>query len=161
MRGKRFTLGEALAVMARAAQILGEIHAASIVHLDICPSNLVVREADSELTIIAPDAPGVLAAIAGALTASRLDVLGAVLGHVDLDARRLVTDTFFVRDLKGDAIPDDDARWTRLATDLRDLLATAPDPAAVADLIAKRRPRSGMPPRITPAVPTWASLAPR
>jgi [protein-PII] uridylyltransferase len=109
----------------------------------------------SELAIIAPDAPGVLAAIAGALTATRLDVLGAVLGHVDIERdRRLVLDTFFVRDLKGEAIPDDDARWAKLATDLRELLARAPDPAAVADLIARRRPKSGMPKRVTPEVPT-------
>ena len=50
-----------------------------------------------------------LAAIAGALTANRVDVLGAVLGHVDLAASgRLVTDVFYVRDLKGAAIPEDD-----------------------------------------------------
>src|SRR5262249_50692402 len=67
----------------------------------------------SEVAIVAPDAPGVLAAIAGALTASRVDVLGAVLGHVDLPDRRLVTDVFYVRDLKGAAIPEDDARWQR------------------------------------------------
>nr|MBA2543631.1 hypothetical protein [Deltaproteobacteria bacterium] len=41
----------------------------------------------SEIAIVAPDKPGVLAAIAGALTANRVDVLGAVLGHVDLPDR--------------------------------------------------------------------------
>ncbi|HSN25658.1 MAG TPA: ACT domain-containing protein, partial [Kofleriaceae bacterium] len=111
----------------------------------------------SELAIVAPDAPGVLAAIAGALTAARVDVLGAVLGHVDLD-KRLVLDTFYVRDLKGEAIPDDDARWTRLLGDLRELLGGAPDPGAVATLIAKRRPRSGLPKRVTPDVPTEIKL---
>jgi hypothetical protein len=40
-------------------------------------------------------------------------VLGAVLGHVELPDRRLVVDLFYVRDLKGEAIADDDARWTR------------------------------------------------
>jgi len=110
----------------------------------------------SELAIVAPDAPGVLASIAGALTASRVDVLGAVLGHVELglSAKRLVLDTFYVRDLKGEAIPDDDPRWTRLLADLRELLAATPDPAAAASLIAKRRPKSGLPKRVTPAVPT-------
>ena len=69
----------------------------------------------SELAIVAPDAPGVLAAIAGALTANRVDVLGAVLGHVELAGDgRLVTDVFYVRDLKGAAIADDDPRWQRL-----------------------------------------------
>jgi [protein-PII] uridylyltransferase len=115
---------------------------------------------NSELSIVAPDEPGVLAVIAGALTANRVDVLGAVLGHVDLPsgARRLVTDTFFVRDLKGEAITDDDARWTRLASDLRELLAGTPDPGAVAELIARRRPRSGMPKRVTPGVLTELRL---
>jgi [protein-PII] uridylyltransferase len=113
----------------------------------------------SEVSIVAPDAPGVLAAIAGALTANRVDVLGAFLGHVDLpDKRRLVIDTFYVRDLKGEAIPEDDARWTRLTNDLRDLLAAAPDPAKVASLIAKRRPKSGMPRRHTPGVITEIRL---
>jgi [protein-PII] uridylyltransferase len=117
----------------------------------------------SEVAIVAPDAPGVLAAIAGALTASRVDVLGAVLGHVDLAAEpgadggapgRLVTDVFYVRDLKGAAIPQDDPRWQRLLGDLRALLDGPPDPAGVATLIARRRPRSGMPARVTPGVIT-------
>ena len=120
----------------------------------------------SELAIVAPDAPGVLAAIAGVLTANRVDVLGAVLGHVDLPRRaepgsvhfglkdRLVLDTFYVRDLKGEAIPDDDARWSKLLADLRELLAAPPDPATIATLIAKRRPKSSLPKRVTPGVPT-------
>ena len=119
----------------------------------------------SEVSIVAPDAPGVLAAIAGALTANRVDVLGAFLGHIDLPAtdgggtrRRLVIDTFYVRDLKGEAIADDDRRWPRLANDLRELLAGAPVHAAVAQLIAKRRPRSGMPRRVTPGVVTEIRL---
>lgn len=112
----------------------------------------------SELSIVAPDAPGVLAAIAGALTAARVDVLGAVLGQVDTSDHRLVIDTFYVRDLKGEAIPDDDARWPRLLGDLRELLSGAPDPGAVATLIAKRRPKSGMPKRVTPGVPTEIKL---
>ena len=112
----------------------------------------------SELAIVAPDAPGVLAAIAGALTAHRVDVLGAVLGHVALAGARLVTDVFYVRDLKGAAIPEDDPRWTKLGVDLRALLDGAPDPAKVAALIAARRPRSGMPKRVTPGVATELRL---
>ena len=108
----------------------------------------------SELAVVTPDAPGVLATIAGALTAHRVDVLGAVLGHVDLAGGRLVTDVFYVRDLKGAAIPDDDARWRKLGADLRHLLGGPPDPSKVAALIAQRRPRSGMPKRVTPGVPT-------
>jgi [protein-PII] uridylyltransferase len=108
----------------------------------------------SELTIIAPDVRGVLAAIAGALAAHRVDVLGAVLGHVELAGQtgRLAVDTFYVRDLKGEAIVQDDRRWPRLLADLRELLTAAPDPAAVKALIARRRPKSGMPRRVTPGV---------
>jgi [protein-PII] uridylyltransferase len=105
----------------------------------------------SELAIVAPDAPGVLASIAGALTANRVDVLGAVLGHVDLGDRRIVLDLFYVRDLKGEAIPEDDARWPRLQSDLRELLAGT---TSAAELIARRRPKSGMPARVTPDVTT-------
>jgi len=113
----------------------------------------------SEVAIVAPDAPGVLAAIAGALTASRLDVLGAVLGHVDLAEGRLVTDVFYVRDLKGAAIAEDDPRWARLEEDLRALVGgPSPDHDAVATLIARRRPRSGLPKRITPGVITDIKL---
>jgi len=112
----------------------------------------------SEVAIVAPDAPGVLATIAAALTANRVDVLGAVLGHVDVGAARHVTDLFHVRDLKGEAIPDDDARWTRLLADLRRLLGGAPDPLAVATLISQRRPRSTMPARVTPGVTTEIKL---
>jgi [protein-PII] uridylyltransferase len=108
----------------------------------------------SELAIVTPDAPGVLATIAGALTAYRVDVLGAVLGHVELAGGRLVSDVFYVRDLKGAAIPEDDARWRKLGADLRHLLGGPPDPAKVAALIDQRRPRSGMPTRVTPGVVT-------
>lgn len=113
----------------------------------------------SELAVVAPDAPGVLATIAGALTANRIDVLGAVLGHVDLDERRLVTDVFHVRDLKGEAIPESDPRWTKLGEDLRALLAgRAPEPDTVATLIARRRPRSTLKTRVTPGVITEIKL---
>jgi [protein-PII] uridylyltransferase len=108
----------------------------------------------SEVAVIAPDVPGALAAIAGAFTANRVDVLGAVVGHAD-DGRGLALDLFFVRDLVGSAIPEDDPRWRRLEEDLRALFGKgAPDPAAIDALIARRRPPSGLPPRFTPAVPT-------
>jgi [protein-PII] uridylyltransferase len=112
----------------------------------------------SELAIVAPDAPGVLAAIAGALAAHRIDVLGAVLGHGDAPCARMVIDLFYVRDLVGQAIGDDDARWPKLLADLRALLAGPPDPAAVAELIARRRPKSGLPKRVTPSVATEIRL---
>ncbi len=110
----------------------------------------------SEVAVVAPDAHGVLAAIAGALVAHRVDVLGAVVGHADAPtAGGLALDLFFVRDLVGAAIPDSDARWARFEADLAELVGDGPPThAAVTGLITRRRPASGLPPRVTPAVAT-------
>ncbi|HEX7700421.1 MAG TPA: ACT domain-containing protein, partial [Kofleriaceae bacterium] len=109
----------------------------------------------SELAIVAPDKPGVLAAIAGVLGANRLDVLGAILGHTEGGHTKatpgLVLDVFFVRDLKGEAIAEDDPRWPRLLGDLRELVSGG---GSAADLIARRRPKSTLPPRVTPSIAT-------
>ncbi|MEO8842602.1 MAG: [protein-PII] uridylyltransferase [Kofleriaceae bacterium] len=101
----------------------------------------------SELAIVAPDKPGVLAAIAGALSANRIDVLGAILGHTE----GLVLDVFFVRDLKGEAIAEADPRWQRVLGDLRALVH---GDGSAAELIARRRPKSSLPPRVTPSIAT-------
>jgi [protein-PII] uridylyltransferase len=115
----------------------------------------------SEVCIVAPDQPGVLAAIAGVLTANRVDVLGAVVGRATVGGRPLAADVFFVRDLVGAAIAEDDPRWDRVGDDLRTLLAEGrPDPGAVRSLIARRRPPSGLPPRFTPAVATEIRVLP-
>jgi [protein-PII] uridylyltransferase len=115
----------------------------------------------SEVAIVAPDEPGVLAAIAGVLTANRIDVLGAVVGRAVVDNRALALDVFYVRDLVGAAIAEDDPRWDRAGDDLRRLLgAGRPDPEAVRGLIARRRPPSGLPPRVTPAVATEIRVLP-
>jgi [protein-PII] uridylyltransferase len=109
----------------------------------------------SEVLVVAPDEPGVLAAIAGVLTANRTDVLGAVVGRAVVGGRAVALDVFFVRDLVGAAIAEDDPRWERAGDDLSALLAGGrPDPDAVRSLIARRRPPSGLPPRVTPAVAT-------
>ena len=148
---------------ARHVRLVGRARAAAAtgvpaIALDVAANP---RDGHSELAVVAPDMPGVLAAIAGALTAARIDVLGAVLGHVELaDASpaiptRSVTDLFYVRDLKGAAIAADDPRWAKVLSDLRELLGTgAPDPMKVADLIARRRPPSTLPKRVTPGVAT-------
>ena len=102
----------------------------------------------SELAIVAPDKPGVLAAIAGALSANRIDVLGAILGHTTTPG--LVLDVFFVRDLKGEAIAEDDLRWARVLGDLRGLV----EGGSTTELLARRRPKSTLPPRVTPSIAT-------
>ncbi len=122
--------------------------------VDVAVSHFPLRGI-SEVAVVAPDVHGALAAIAGALTANRVDVLGAVVGHADEPGGRIALDLFFVRDLVGEAITEDDPRWARLAGDLRELFDSgAPDPVAVRALIAKRRPPSGLPPRKTPGVAT-------
>ena len=96
----------------------------------------------SELAIVAPDAPGVLAAIAGALTANRVDVLGAVLGHVEpahgrARARRV---------LRARPQGRGDPRRRSAVAQARRRSARAargpPDRAEVAQLIARQRPPS-------------------
>ncbi len=107
----------------------------------------------SEIAVVADDVRGLLSAIAGVLAANRIDVLGAVLGPRKGDEQTgQALDLFFVRDLAGNAIATDDARWQRVRQDLHQAIAGGA--AGVERLIAKRRPRSIIGERITPAVPT-------
>jgi [protein-PII] uridylyltransferase len=132
----------ALAVQARGARV-----GVAVSHFPL--------KGHSEVAVVAPDTHGVLAAIAGALVAHRVDVLGAVVGRAVTPAGPVALDLFFVRDGVGAAIPDSDARWARMEADLVELLASGgTDHAEVTGLIARRRPPSGLPPRVTPAVAT-------
>ncbi|HTM20168.1 MAG TPA: ACT domain-containing protein, partial [Kofleriaceae bacterium] len=110
----------------------------------------------SELAIAAADLPGLLSAIAGTLSANRIDVLEAMVGcRSDSGGASSALDLFYVRDLVGRAIDADDARWERLRGDLTGLVAGGKvDPAAVADLLARRRQKSFLDRRVTPAVAT-------
>jgi [protein-PII] uridylyltransferase len=131
--------------VARHAKLAATAVAAPRVALEV---HCYPMKGHSELAIVAPDKPGVLAAIAGALSANRLDVLGAILGHTTTDG--LVLDVFFVRDLKGEAIAEDDPRWHRLLSDLRALVT---GDGSATELIARRRPKSPLV-RVTPSVTT-------
>ena len=109
----------------------------------------------SEVAVVAPDVHGVLAAIAGGLAAHRVDVLGAVVGRAITPTGALALDLFFVRGAAGAVLDADDPRWRRLEDDLATLCADGPPAsAAVAALLARRRPRSGLPARLTPEVAT-------
>ncbi len=108
----------------------------------------------SEVIVVAPNAPGLLAQLAGVFTANRVDVLSAVVGGGPEPGGPVVADVFSVRDGKGDAILADDARWVRIGADLRAVLGGL----TVAALIARRRPPSGLPPRVTPGVATEVRL---
>lgn len=114
---------------------------------------VVAGRGHTEVLVVAPDAPGLLAQLAGVLTANRVDVLSAVVGCGPA-GDTVVADLFSVRDGKGEAIPADDPRWARIGADLRSVLAGAD----VAQLIARRRPPSGLPPRVTPGVATEVYL---
>jgi len=108
-----------------------------------------------EIAVVAPDVHGVLAAITGVLAAHRVDVLGAVVGRAVTPDGALALDLFVVRGPAGAAIAAGDPRWKRIEDDLAELCASGPPTAgAVAALVTRRRPRSGLPPRVTPAVPT-------
>lgn len=108
-----------------------------------------------EIAVVAPDVHGVLAAITGVLAAHRVDVLGAVVGRAVTPDGALALDLFVVRGPAGAAIAPGDPRWKRIEDDLAELCAAgAPTADAVAALVARRRPRSGLPPRLTPAVAT-------
>lgn len=122
----------------------------------------------SELAVVASDRHGLLATIAAALAANRIDVLGAVIGtgHVPAtpedprpgeasaaSGRELALDVFFVRDLYGKAIPAEDSRWEGVRGDLHELLAGQATLESEVQLLNKRQ-RSGLAPRVTPGVPT-------
>lgn len=114
----------------------------------------------SELAVVADDVRGLLAKIAGALAANRIDVLGAVIGPRRAESPgspQVALDIFYVRDLYGKAIPIEDPRWDGFRQDLAMLLTH--DGAAseiIEALIARRRPRSGL----APVMPKVATLVP-
>jgi len=114
----------------------------------------------SEVAVVADDSPGLLADITGALSASGVDVLEAVVG-TGLPALPgnppVALDLFHVRDANGKAIAKDDPRWTRIEADLRLLLADAQSAKRARELIARRR-ASGLRARATPGVPTRIAL---
>jgi [protein-PII] uridylyltransferase len=124
----------------------------------------------SELAVVSGDRHGVLAVIAAALAASRIDVLGAVIGAgrfpapgapageapaatADAPVQTLALDVFYVRDSAGRAIPEHDARWARFRDALNTLLAGNLGHEAETQLLARRQ-RSGLAPRVTPGVTT-------
>ncbi len=108
----------------------------------------------SDLMIVAPNAPGLLARIAGVLLANRMDVLGAHISSLGGGEAGLALDVFVVRDRYGRAIAADDSRWARVEEDLERVLAVGDGAEDVEALIARRREVGGLPRRVTPAVPT-------
>jgi [protein-PII] uridylyltransferase len=108
----------------------------------------------TELLVVAPDAPGLLARIAGVLLANRIDILGAQI-HSSSPAGGLALDVFQVRDRIGQPIPAKDPRWARVEADVQAVLAGK---GTVEELIAGRREKTGLKGRVTPEVPTEVEI---
>ncbi len=119
----------------------------------------------SELCVVAGDRHGLLATIAAAMAANRIDVLGAIVGsrrttwagtsHSQSDASSpdIALDVFYVRDLYGKAIPVEDRRWQRFQEDLTALLCGERSLETETAMVTKRE-RSGLTERVTPGVAT-------
>jgi [protein-PII] uridylyltransferase len=105
----------------------------------------------AELCIVANDRPGLLAGIAAALTASRLEVLTAEVYSHPVGAEREALDLFWVRDRDG-GMAGVETALPRLARDLEDVCSGRVAPA---DLL-RLRTGSASPwrERPSPAVPT-------
>jgi [protein-PII] uridylyltransferase len=104
----------------------------------------------SELAVVADDAPGLLARLAGVLSAHRVAVVAAVVSTVERSpGPSWALDLFHVRDPYGKAIAEDDPRWAAIRADL-----VALDAGGELGKVLRRRRRSALKPRVTPGVPT-------
>jgi [protein-PII] uridylyltransferase len=121
---------------------------ARVVHLERVPSR---HPEAAELCIVADDRPGLLAAIAAAITASGLEVLAAQVYSHPVGAEREALDLFWVRD-RGGGVDGVDAALPRLARDLEEVCTGRSSPEELL------RSRIGSPSpwreRPSPAVPT-------
>jgi len=105
----------------------------------------------AELCVVADDRPGLLARIAAAITANRLEVLAAQVYSRPAGDHVEAVDIFWVRDREGGTGGVEQA-LSRLARDLEDVCSGRVRPD---DLIAERiGPRSPWRERPSPAVPT-------
>jgi [protein-PII] uridylyltransferase len=105
----------------------------------------------AELCVVADDRPGLLASIAAAITANRLEVLAAQVYSRTVDGRGEAVDVFWVRDRDGgtDGV---EAVMPRLARDLEDVCSLRVDPEEL--LRVRTGSTSPWRERPSPAVPT-------
>jgi [protein-PII] uridylyltransferase len=106
------------------------------------------KQGVSEVLVAAADEPGLLARIAGAMLANRIDIMAAQI-HTREGGGGEALDVFLVK------YKDDDARFVRLEEDLGGLLEGK---QTVEALIQARRPRSTLKPRFTPEVATEVEI---
>ncbi len=120
------------AICAHAQVALDRARAKKLVHAVLVPSR---HPEVTELCVIAEDAPGLLARIAAAITASRLEVLGAqVYSRTHDSGPSEAVDLFWVRDARGNADGVAQA-MPRLLRDLESLCAGA---TSAEDLLRER-----------------------
>ena len=114
----------------------------------------------TEVAVVADDRRGLLGHIAGVLAAHRVSIDAAVVSTVAREeGGSLALDLFYVRDPYGKVIAAEDARWELIRRDLAAVIESAGEPSdAVGDLLARRRKRSSLRPRVTPAVPTTVQV---
>ncbi len=105
----------------------------------------------AELCVVASDRPGLLASIAAAITASRLEVLAAQVYSRSVGSGVEAVDVFWVRDREG-GTEGVEVVLPRLARDLEDVCSGRVDPAEL--LRARTGSRSPWRERPSPAVPT-------
>jgi [protein-PII] uridylyltransferase len=110
---------------------------------------LVQRAGYTDLTITAPDRPGLLAAFAGALAAHRIDIIHAEVFSTS-DGRAL--DVFTVRGRTGGPIERE--RWRAARKDLKAILTGK---LGVSELL-KRRTTSVIPEKFVPRVGTHVAV---
>jgi [protein-PII] uridylyltransferase len=90
--------------------------------------------ADAEVCVVARDRNGLLARIAAALTASRLEVSAAHIATRAFGTEREAVDVFFVRDVSGDG----DAVARKLAQVESDLVELCEDRTHASELVSSR-----------------------
>ncbi len=100
-------------------------------HVERVPSR---QQGAAELCVVADDRPGLLASIAAAITANRLEVLAAQVYSRSASNGVEAVDVFWVRDREG-ATEGVEASLPRLARDLEGVCAGTLDPA---ELLASR-----------------------
>jgi [protein-PII] uridylyltransferase len=144
---ERYLLANGAESIAQHARLVAE-RGASASHVGRVASR---HNEAAELCVVADDRPGVLAGIAAAITANRLEVLAAQVYSRQVEDRSEAVDVFWVRDRDGgtDGV---EAVLPRLARDLEDVCAGRLDPQELL------RMRTGLTSpwreRPSPAVPT-------
>jgi [protein-PII] uridylyltransferase len=148
---ERYLLANSPASIVEHARVVGE-RGARVAHVARVPGR---HPEAAELCVVAEDRPGLLASIAAAITANRLEVLAAQVYSRQVGDRVEAVDLFWVRDRDGGTEGVEGA-LPRLARDLDDLCASRVEASALLD--ARVGSTSPWRERPSPAVPTEVLL---